>query len=246
MKDISKIAILSWRWDDKDGLFGSRNACGVLQHAKKIGIEYLFVDTISIDQSHPDAEKSKKIKEFTELYHRIPFMAAYYDPRQNHIVKIMRRPWILCEVRHFKHNPTLITYINVDPLCKVDRQGDTGFHMMCKWIWSSGFTPTILALLGGVFTIEKIADLRYIMSHYERVLAAAFAQMPRNDYLLTAAILSQVGQDRRQKCLAGYRDGEVCAFVLPVEGALSRGPENAEYRDPLGYFARGRNRGYLV
>jgi len=49
IKDISKIAVVSWRWDGRQALWISKYSCCSAPFQAN-GIEYLFIDVVSINQ----------------------------------------------------------------------------------------------------------------------------------------------------------------------------------------------------
>jgi hypothetical protein len=108
--DLSQIAVLSWRWDGHHEVWGSHNVVSAIRQAKKMGIKYLFIDAISIDQTLRGDKLLQQIVAFSALYKTIPVIAAY-DKLGDEFRKTVRRPWILHEARAFKYNPTKIVYV---------------------------------------------------------------------------------------------------------------------------------------
>ncbi|KAI9652639.1 MAG: hypothetical protein M1829_001490 [Trizodia sp. TS-e1964] len=108
--DISQMAVLSWRWDSAHRLIGSRNIFCALRHSKKIGIRYLFIDVVAIDQTLGVEELLQQVSAFTVLYRTITVIVAY-DTVDEFFRSTMQRPWILGEVRNFRHNPTRVIYV---------------------------------------------------------------------------------------------------------------------------------------
>src|SRR5437667_1372683 len=76
--DLSHVAVLSWRWDidlqvhgSRNVLQGSRNALSAIRQARQMGVRYLFVDIISIDQKlHGDA-LVEQVVAFAKLYRTV-------------------------------------------------------------------------------------------------------------------------------------------------------------------------------
>ena len=81
-----------------------------IRQAKKMGIKYLFIDAISIDQALRGDQLLQQIVAFSALYKTIPVIAAY-DKRGDDFWETMRRPWILHEARSFRCNLTRIVYV---------------------------------------------------------------------------------------------------------------------------------------
>jgi hypothetical protein len=67
--DLSSIAILSWRWDFDEQTKYSRNLlCAIRRHAKQSGVQFLFIDVISIDQSLDENKLLEQVVAFSTLY----------------------------------------------------------------------------------------------------------------------------------------------------------------------------------
>ncbi|KAJ8115855.1 hypothetical protein OPT61_g2585 [Boeremia exigua] len=206
----SEIAVLSWRWDTDEGSHPSRNLWNALCLAKELGFRYLFVDVISVDQSLTGTDLLNEVFAFTELYKTIPVIVAY-DRYDTDILLTMRRPWITNEILALRENPTRVIYAGhndqgvvhgpapfhpnwVDILPHKLR--GTAFAYMVNRIWRSGLCPSIIQLLTGENSMHTISDLKFLMPEHSEMLSTACDTMSRNDYLLTAAILGQVGWDR--------------------------------------------------
>lgn len=200
---LSEIAVLSWRWDGKYRIWGSRNVVAALRHCKNTGIKYLFIDAIAIDQKLPGPELLAKVTSFSKLYTTIPVVAAYDHIGTDFRLSI-RRPWILSEARSFKFNTTKIIYVghNIQGAelqwsyriasfeCLKESQ-QTTFVQMLDEIWSSSFTTTVLGVLVGGIGMCSISDFRFIIPTLAPILIRAYNVLERNDYLLTVAILCQ-------------------------------------------------------
>jgi hypothetical protein len=65
--DISKIAVLSWRWDF-DHKERSRNLASAVKYARSVDIRYLFADIISLDQSLDPLDLIQQVLAFSVLY----------------------------------------------------------------------------------------------------------------------------------------------------------------------------------
>ncbi|KAL8381933.1 hypothetical protein RB595_005947 [Gaeumannomyces hyphopodioides] len=108
--DGSKVAVLSWRWDGDLEVHGSKNIASAIHQAKKMGIRYLFVDIVSIDQCLPGDALMEQVVAFSSLYKTIPVIAAY-DKDGEDFERAIYRPWVFNEVRLFRYNPTKIVYV---------------------------------------------------------------------------------------------------------------------------------------
>lgn len=62
--DISKIAVLSWRWDF-DHKERSRNLASAVKYARSVDIRYLFADIISLDQSLDPPDLIRQVLAFS-------------------------------------------------------------------------------------------------------------------------------------------------------------------------------------
>ena len=201
LEDTSKIAVLSWRWDGlpaQHPFHGSKNIFVAIRQAKKLGIEFLFIDVISIDQMLQGDALLREIVSFSSLYQTIPVIAAYDMPNVP-LFKTSRRPWIASELCLCRNNPTRLIYVtwgmqrlrsHLIGEKDLDAVFETFFKDMCNY----GFTFTINGLLHGDFQMTSISDLKYIIPSLAPILAAAYEKMDRNDYLLSAAILCKIGE----------------------------------------------------
>jgi hypothetical protein len=150
------------------------------------------MDLVSIDQRLTGDTLLEAVASFSALYRSLPVLVAYDMPgiTPTAWTRSVRRPWILREVRELHANPNRITYV-----AHQDNQGandNIGFAHMVGRIWRSSFTHTILHMLCGQIEMHNIADLRFVLPAHAGVLDAARAQMGRNDFLLTAALLTQL------------------------------------------------------
>jgi hypothetical protein len=190
--DPSSVAVVSWRWDLDEATQTSRNASLAITQAARMGVRYLLIDLVSVDQQLRGDALMRAVTEFSDLYGRIPVIAAYdrVGVGQTEWTRIMRRPWILREARAFLANRNRIVYIG-----HVRGQGtdeSLGFRHMLERIWSSSFTHSILHVLCGQVGMHSPSDLSFIMPEHATLLSVAYDQMSRNDFLLTAAILAQI------------------------------------------------------
>jgi hypothetical protein len=190
-------AVLSWRWDldQRDGT--SRNTSAAIAHAIDIGVEYLFIDKVSVDQSLRGRDLIEAVAAFSQLFGSIPTIAAYdtalAPDDYRHFLRTLRRPWIAKELLAMRYNPHKITYVG-----HVKDQGtdkDFGFRHMINRIWSTSFANSILYVLTGFCDMHDVSELPLIMPEHEPLLSAASNNMTREDALMTAAILSQTSTD---------------------------------------------------
>lgn len=109
--DVSKVAVLSWRWDGGLNSQGSRNIASAVIQAQRMGVLYLFIDIISIDQDLDGDALIEQVMAFSTLYSNTPVIAVY-DVAGENIQLNMRRPWILHELHQICHNPTKVVFVN--------------------------------------------------------------------------------------------------------------------------------------
>lgn len=201
---IEDIAILSWRWDVDPRTKSSRNAYVACQEAKRQGVRYLLLDKVSVNQDQTDAAMLIERLAFSQLYGRIPVLAAYDDatptgaftadvhgtpvPLGSPLSRIMRRPWIFHEVSLYRSNPTKVTYVGHIP--DLGCHKTNGFLHMAPAMWETTLTQTILYTLAGIVSMHHVDDLRFIMPRYFDLLSAAHSRMSVSDFLLTAALLA--------------------------------------------------------
>jgi len=202
IKDVSKVAVLSWRWDADLKSQGSRNVASAVYQAKKMGIRYLFIDAISIDQSLPGDALLKQVVVFSALYRTIPVIAAY-DKVGEDFERTIYRPWIVNEMRLFRYNPTKIVYVGHSNQgtkhqgsfpSMSDPKGEEPelcykFREKLVHVWTGSFIETIIGVLCNAIGMCCISDFKFIIPPYAPVLSTAYENMSRNDYLITAAIL---------------------------------------------------------
>ena len=99
--DPSQVAVLSWRWDVDERTGVSRNLASAICQAKQMGVRYLFIDFVSIDQELRGDELLREVVAFSALYRCLPVIAAY-DKDGDNFRMTMRRPWILSEARSYR------------------------------------------------------------------------------------------------------------------------------------------------
>ncbi|KAK0708437.1 hypothetical protein B0H67DRAFT_464670, partial [Lasiosphaeris hirsuta] len=210
------VAILSWRWDTQTKGQESRNLLAAIAQAVNDGYSHLLADVVSIDQTTKDPSALlRRVADFSALYKDLPVIAAYdMEGPGCRLMDTMRRPWITNEVNLFRDNNTCITYAGHSPrggahytkdlwahgpdwgywgegsgLERSDEHRKYRFAEDLDQVWSTGFTTTLIRMLEGTIDMQDISDLRFIMPQYAPVLTLAHDNMPRADYLMTAALL---------------------------------------------------------
>ncbi|MBV9861591.1 MAG: hypothetical protein JO267_05530 [Alphaproteobacteria bacterium] len=186
----TELAVLSWRWDiDPDTLI-SNNIALAVRHCKQRGVRYLLLDQVSLDNSLTGSELLTNVVEFAKLYRSLPVVAAYDDPHftPNSWHYLIRRPWIVHEVKAWLGNPTSVDYVGY-----VAGQGQSNFRRLVENLWDTDYAHSILYVLTGQAGMTDIADFRFIMPEYAELIQQASQELSRNDYLLTVAILDQSG-----------------------------------------------------
>lgn len=74
--NIFDLAVLSWRWDHA-ATGSSRNLAGAIRYAKSVGIQWLSVDIVSLDQALQLKALIRQVLEFLVLYKTVSVIAAY-------------------------------------------------------------------------------------------------------------------------------------------------------------------------
>ncbi|KAK4168197.1 hypothetical protein QBC43DRAFT_309853 [Cladorrhinum sp. PSN259] len=194
IENVSEVAVLSWRWDGDLKTSGSRNISYAVYQAKRTGVRYLFVDVVSIDQGLSGQALIEQVLAFASFYRTVPVILAYDEGDQdlNFIRTTMSRPWISYEVRLLQHNPTKVVYIGHKEYTLWRKLRQFLIESQIEVLWEGNFAQTIVKILGNQISMAYISDFKFIIPSYAGVFAAAYEQMSRNDYLLTAAILCLV------------------------------------------------------
>ena len=131
---------------------------------------------------------------FSTLFKTILVITAYEKIGED-FSKIMRHPWIVSEVLSFERNSSQIVYVGHNNQgAKLTGDHTEWLYWMLSQIWETGFTQTILDVLCHDIQIYAISDFKPTLPVHIRALTAAYKQMTRHDYLLTAVILSQTRQ----------------------------------------------------
>lgn len=204
--DLSKVAVVSWRRDGTRSLPSRNLTCAVLQ-AKKMQIQHLFIDIISVDQKLQGINIIQQVMAFSVLYKTIPVIVAYDELEEDFELTTMR-PWIFYEMRCFLYNRSRIVYVGWNnkgtrpvprapaggrKICKSFLNREFGRHSF--YARTATFAPTIIGVLAGMIGMYSIADFRFLMPEFSQTLTLAYKQMSRKDYLLTAVILSKPSPD---------------------------------------------------
>lgn len=203
-----KVAVVSWRWDGDLQTKGSRNIASVVRVAKQRGIQYLFIDIISIDQKLSPSDLIAQVAAFSALYTKITVLAAYdlEEQKVSGMMYTVFRPWILNEMRLFRQNPGRIIYaghcdqgsflVKSDYIRSKRYDEDAyptdicpHFAMLFDLVCNSSFAASIAGVLSGEIGMSFVSDFKYIIPAYSHIVSVSYGQMERNDYLLTIAIL---------------------------------------------------------
>lgn len=201
-----EIAFISWHWDfHRGGEHGrSRNLASAIKYARLNGVRYLFADTISLDQTLPPEDLIAQVLEFSVLYKTIPVVVAC-DQREGDLDLIMLRPCIFSEMRQFANNPTRVVYVGHShqgacvkhsAFCCLffgrparSRKKRTRFATNLSRSRRSDFVTPVLHILNKTTSMAQIFDFKFIIPGFIEVFAMA-ETLPRNDYLLTVALLA--------------------------------------------------------
>lgn len=190
-------AVLSWRWDVGLQTEASRNVSAALAHAFDTGIEHLFIDRVSVDQTLNSSSLIQAVSDFTKLFSQIRVIAAYDStaPHEDyrHFLRVLRRPWIARELRVMRFNSHKLQYVG--HIAEQGAETSFGFAHMLQRIWSTSFANSILYVLTGYCGMHDVAELSLIMPEQRVLLSAAADNMMRNDVLITGAILAQLSTD---------------------------------------------------
>ena len=223
-QSVSHQAVLSWRWDVEETDGTSCNVTAVLVYASSVGIDHLFVDAVSVDQTLTGLDLMRSVAEFTSLFGKLPVIAAYdtKEPKVDtrHFLRVLRRPWIAREILAMRKNPHQLRYIG-----HISGQGTAdafGFAHMVKRVWNTSFANSFLYVLTGYCDLYDVSELPLILPEYELTLTAAVGGMCRNDALISAAILSQLSKDDvRVNGDINLREVDMESYSLvPAEGSV--------------------------
>ena len=203
--DLSKTAVLSWRWDFDDEQ-RSRNLAAAIKHAQSVGIEYVFADIVSIDQTLISIDLTQQVLAFSVLYKTIPVLAAY-DNTLRDLKYAMYRPWIFSELRLFAQNPTKLTYVGHgrrqgscvpwSAFCMFlghpakSRWKETNFERRIQECWQADYVRSALQVLEGSTSMAQIFDFKIILPAFAEAFTKA-EKLSRNDYLMTVTLLTSV------------------------------------------------------
>jgi hypothetical protein len=192
-KDFDRSAVLSWRWD-RDLFQGrSRNVALALHHAMKTGIELLFVDVVTVDQTLSPAKLPDKVSELAVLYKELPVIVAGDRPDvpQEEWDRTFRRPWLLYEARSYAVNSAGITYLGYrDAASSEVPQAD--FADEVERIRTSGFAIYVFYVLWGYVGMQNPEDLKYILRPFYSLFGYLYEQMSRNDFLFSVFMVCAI------------------------------------------------------
>jgi hypothetical protein len=182
-------AVLSWRWD-RDTAGRSRNIGLALKHAQEIGVRYLFLDLVSIDQKQTRERLLADVVGLANLFSTIPVIAAY-DERgatMDEWSRTLSRPWIRSEIRAYCQNPSRVTYVGF--LHGPANPRHLRFTNEVSVIRSTGYADTVLDILLGRAKMTNIADFAEILAEFHYVVSACYTQLDHDDYLLAVFLLT--------------------------------------------------------
>ncbi|RYP33653.1 hypothetical protein DL767_004648 [Monosporascus sp. MG133] len=183
------------------------------------------VVSVDQDQSDTDVLLDQ-VARFSELYSTLPVIAAYdmqdcqlidtmrrpwivneiqlYRHNRSSVTYVSHQPNQGAQLDSFAPVRALALMGSVQGAMGSPNQGYMLGSDLVKYqfgdclerVWATGLTNTLLRMIEGKAGMHDISDLRYIMPQYAAVLRAAFDKMPRQDYLMTAAILSAIESDQ--------------------------------------------------
>jgi hypothetical protein len=211
-QNIEEVAILSWRWDVDPRSDSSRNVYVACQEAVRQGVRYLLLDKVTVNQGLAARDMLGERLAFSRLYQELPVIVAYdyMDPEEVELTaqvhgervvlgskmsRIMRRPWIYYEVQLYGSNPTRVTYVGYLPGLGCDEH--RGFLRMVEGVRESSLCQTVLYTLSGTVGMYDVADFCIMLPQYFDLLTKARHRFTRDDYLLTAALLTGKDQNSR-------------------------------------------------
>jgi hypothetical protein len=191
--DSSSLAVLSWRWDGDHKGRGSKNILAAIIYAKQVGIRYLFIDVVSIDQNLQGDALIKQVMFFSTLYRTIPVLAAYTE-EGSYFWHTAHRPWILTEMLLIRTSPFEVTFIDYSIDGLYSQQSNKTIYSIFRGLAGPGraLLDCLLSLLYRQCDMAALSDLKFLMPSYAKVLAIAYEKMSRNDYVLTAIALLQL------------------------------------------------------
>ncbi|KAK4165231.1 hypothetical protein QBC43DRAFT_316308 [Cladorrhinum sp. PSN259] len=175
---------------------------------KKMGIRYLLIDCLAINQELGGDELIGHVVSFSTLYEKLPVIAAYDMKGEEH-VDTTCRPWITSEIRAWVKNPNRIIYashMNSVPYLRLR------VKPAIRWVWHTTFSETALGILFGQVGMTCLSDFKYLMPPYAQLLSMAFARMCRDDYLLTIALLSEAHRSTNSIATRVMMDIWECTF----------------------------------
>jgi len=203
-----KAAALTWRWDRHPRTGRSRNLALALKYAQEQGIEYLFVDCVSIDQTLPRELLLAAVAGLANLYASIPAIAAYDEEHtaMSDWTRTLRRPWILSEIRAFSRNPTRVTYVGYRYGSKEQRS--LSFANAVSALRDGGYADCVLEILFGTVGMTDIADFAAILLEFNEPVSQCYTELTRADYLLAVFLLT--AKHERNQLVS--RDGHVVNY----------------------------------
>lgn len=181
-----KVAVASWRWDFDGGR--SRNLASLLEFSISQGIEYLFVDVVSVDQSLRSSRLIEEVLRFAQLYDSLPVIAAY-DPaptdRWPKDLTATYRPWIRWEMRRVARSSAPVMRITRRP-AGYERQS---FTWALEAALRESYARCVLRVAAGVVGMTDPSDFIRILAPISTLVEELDSILPRNDFLLAIALI---------------------------------------------------------
>jgi hypothetical protein len=200
---VHDAAVVSWRWDRHPESGRSRNLALALRLAQEAGIDLVFVDLVSIDQTLPKDRLLRAVVSLANLFASIPVIAAYDEETatMREWSSVLRRPWILSEIKAYCQNPTSVTYVGYRH--GPTQRRDLSFANEVSVLRSEGYADTIFEVLCGRVRMTDSADFAEILAEFHEAVAACHKAFARPDYLFAVFLLT-AAYERRQVVV---RDG---------------------------------------
>ncbi|EPE36726.1 hypothetical protein GLAREA_08889 [Glarea lozoyensis ATCC 20868] len=214
--ETSSVAVLSWRWDGDHKGRGSRNILRAVIYAKQVGIRYLFIDVVSIDQSLEGDELIKQVMLFSTLYTTVPVLVAY-QKEGTIFWETVRRPWILSEIFLIRSSPSMVTFVDHSTDYKDGWLAHIDIPLVFHTRHATAYFQFLMELLCRQCDMTAISDLKFLMPDYAKILAISFQKMSRDDYLLTAITLHQLFHKTRSRTVFHRRESRFPRFFHQYE-----------------------------
>jgi hypothetical protein len=179
LRDVSaqSVAVATWRNDLRGPK--SDNLAAMVLAARSRNIRLLFVDQVSLVQD--PAPSSDAIRDFTNLYRRIPAVCCYEPPAgeavDHHASLHFFRPWIYretTEILKSEHTPIHIG----GPRKELSHRN---YVQNVRHLVGSGPVQSFAHLLFGDFFIKKPGDIRYAADFTNQFLGRFLNELDEKD-----------------------------------------------------------------